>query len=346
MDVKELLKKYHSRLVKEAALKALLCGAIFGFVALLVFEFVAWIVAFGAIWLGAVVFVAVTAGAALLFYFKKFRPSMKQTAARIDRLGLEERVLTMKELENEASEIARIQREDTVRVLSANGINEKFIKIAVSVPIVVGVFVSAVFGVGMTAVSALAAHGTIGNGSEVIGGIVEEPKKQFEIEYEIYMGEGNIDGAPFQIVEEGDDASPVLAVPEEGFAFVFWSDGSEDPYRCDTAVSGNAKYYAVFLPVEDGEGDGIPMDGDEPSDLPADPDGEGNGGEQGDRNDPGTGAGGVYEEHNQVYDGETYYGGQVYQNAYDDAMERMSGDEELSDEDKDLINEYYKTIAK
>ena len=347
MDLKNILKKYRSKLVKEAVLKASFAGAVFGFSALLLYEFIAWMFAAKAVWLGAIVFVVVAGIAGALFYYKKFRPTAKQTAARIDKLGLEERVLTMTELEKENSEIAAMQRADTIKALSSNGISEKLIKIAVSVPMIIALVFSAVCGIGMTTVSALAAKGTIASGSETIAEVIDKEKaKQFEITYEVYMGEGMIEGDIFQVVEEGFDATPVLAVPEDGYAFVFWSDGSDDPYRADSNILASITYYAVFMPIEEGDGNGdLPGEGDEPSDLPGDFGEEGEGDETGE-GEPNKGAGGIYEEHNQVYDGETYYGGQVYQNAYEEALERLNENEELSDEEKELINEYFKTIAK
>ncbi|MGN1051900.1 MAG: hypothetical protein ACI4SH_00760 [Candidatus Scatosoma sp.] len=347
MDLKNVLKKYRSKLVKEAVLKASFTGAVFGFSALLLYEFIAWMFTAKAVWPGAIVFVVVTGGTGALFYFKKFRPTAKQTAARIDKLGLEERVLTMTELENENSEIAAMQRADTIKALNSNGISEKLIKIAVSVPMIIALVFSAVCGIGMTTVSALAANGTIAGGSETISEIIDnQPPKQFEVSYEVYMGEGMIEGDIFQVVEEGFDASPVMAVPEDGFAFVYWSDGSDDPYRTDGNIRASVTYYAVFLPIEEAGGNGdTPGEGDEPSDLPADFGGNGENNENG-NGDPNRGVGGKYEGHNQVYDGETYYGGQVYQNAYEEALERMNGNEDLSEEEKEFINEYYKTIAK
>ena len=147
MDLKNILKKYRSKLVKEAVIKASFAGAVFGFSALLLYEFIAWMFAAKAVWPGAIVFVVVAGGAGALFYFKKFRPTAKQTAARIDKLGLEERVLTMTELEKENSEIAAMQRADTIKALTSNGISEKLIKIAVSVPMIVALVFSAVCGI-------------------------------------------------------------------------------------------------------------------------------------------------------------------------------------------------------
>ena len=349
MNVRNVLEKYRKRLNVEAIVKSFALGAIFGFVSLLAYEFIDWLFEVKAVWFGVIVFIIVAAGVGFLFYFFRFRPSMRAVAKRVDELGLEERVLTMAEYENEQSGIYVMQREETVRTLRENGITEKLLKIILSVPCVLALCFSSVFGIGMTTVSALASAGVIDGGSKVIDDIVDsKPKLQYEIAYEVSVGEGYIEGEIFQIVEEGSSTSPVIAVPEDGYAFAYWSDKKDDPYRIDEEVTANATFYAIFLPIGDGsESDGdIPTEGDEPSDLPTDYQEGEQGGEESEDGDPAQGAGGKYESNNQVFDGETYYGGQVYRNAYEEALARMSESQEWSEEDKKLINEYFKTIAK
>ena len=347
MDINNILKKYRSKLTIEAVLRSAIFGSIFGFAGLLVFEFIAWMKNYKAVWVGAIVFVVIAAAAGVLSYFLRYRASVKKTAKRIDELGLEERVLTMVQFCNEESEIYKIQREETVRTLKSNGITEKFIKIAISIPCIICFIVTALCGIGMTTVSALSANGIISTGSEVIGGKDDEQaKKQFEISYEVLSGEGYIDGEIFQVVEEGSDASPVIAIPEDGFAFVKWSDGFDNPYRLDSYIISNATFYAVFMPISELDGNGdIPSEGDVPELLPTDYQESGEG-EESDSGKPAQGAGGVYEDHNQVFDGETYYGGQVYKNAYEEALERMAEEQGWTEEEKELIYEYFKTIAK
>lgn len=349
MNVTKVLEKYRKRVLTEAIVKSVAIGAIFGFVALILYEFADWAFEIKAAWIGAIVFVAITAGVGSLFFFFRFRPSVKAVAKRVDALGLEERVLTMTEFEKEQSAIYVMQREETIKTLKDNGITEKLLKIVLSVPCIIALCFSSVFGLGMTTVSALASAGVIDGGSKIIDDIIDnKPKPQYEITYEVSSGEGYIEGEIFQIVEEGSSTSAVIAVPEEGYAFAYWSDKNDDPYRVDENVTANATFYAVFLPISDGtESDGdIPSEGDEPSDLPADyKEGE-QGGEESDEGDPAQGAGGKYESNNQVFDGETYYGGQVYRNAYEEALKRIADSQEWSEEDKKLINEYFKTIAK
>lgn len=348
MEVKSILKKYRLKLTAEAVVKAAAFGAIFGFVALLCFEFTAWMYGYKEYWLGLIAFFGITIITGAAAFFLKFRPSAKKVAQRLDELGLEERVITMTEFENEQSEIYRMQREETVKTLKNNGITEKILKIVLSLPCLICLIVSATFGIGMTTVSALAAAGIIEDGSSVIGGLVNSgEKKKYEVSYEVYSGNGDILGEIFQVVEEGSSATPVIAIPEDGYAFVNWSDGSENPFRLDKNIRANFTCYAVFMPIADKNGDGdVPGEGDEPDDLPVDYKKGGNPGEEDESGKPSPGAGGVYENNNQVFDGETYYGGQVYKNAYSDAIERMAEEQGWTDEEKELINEYFKTIAK
>ncbi|MCH5164703.1 MAG: hypothetical protein J1F36_06790, partial [Clostridiales bacterium] len=114
MGSKKLFDKYYSRLAREAMLKAFIIGFIAGFAVNIVIAFVTLFFTDFKLWfvvaLGAGIIV--TAITALLLYFKAFKPTTKKIASRIDSLGLEERLITMTELENDESYIAMRQRED------------------------------------------------------------------------------------------------------------------------------------------------------------------------------------------------------------------------------------------
>lgn len=337
---KHMFKDYKSRLTKEAVIKALICGMIVGFSALFVSATVFWAIGFKHVWLCAIVWVVATAIAAPIFYAVKFRPTLKDIALRIDELGLEERILTMTELEGDDSYIAIKQRSDALSALET--VNAKLIAIAVSVPLIVAVSVSAVFGLGMTTVSALSATGVIKSGQELIEDATKEPEKQYEVTYEV-MGEGMIEGDEFQIVKEGENATGVMAVADDEWAFVMWSDGSQSPYREDTKITKDMVIIAVFMQIEEGmdpmdgedgeEGKGKPSDKGKPGDKPG----------EGDPSDNPQG-GGQYEPANQVIDGETFYGGATYDNAYEQMMEELAQSEDIPDELKDIIVDYFETI--
>ena len=47
-----------------------------------------------------------------------------------------------------------------------------------------------------------------------------------------------------------------------------------------------------------------------------------------------------------VIDGKTNYGGSTYDNAYDQAMEDLGGNDDISEDGKGVITDYLDTIAK
>ena len=347
----EFLKEYYEKLTKEGFIKSLLYGFLFGFTALLLTAALFWFMDWKAVWVCAIVFVLITAGVTALFFRFKFKPDKKYVAKRIDELGLEERMLTMAELEGDDSFIAKRQREDALQALST--VNASFIKLAISLPLIIAVSISGVLGLGMTTVSALSAADVIQSGSQVIDPDPEPEIKEFEICYEILDGEGMIIGetdesGPFQIVVEGHDALPVIAVPDEGWMFVGWEDGPMDPYRVDTNVTESKTYYAIFAEAEegdqesdqDGDGDG---EGDQSQNKPQGGE-NGNGQQQNPSQKPGMGAGGRYEPNNQVIDGETYYGGELFEDAYQDALDKVNKDGNMDDDDKGVIGGYFDGI--
>lgn len=57
---------------------------------------------------------------------------------------------------------------------------------------------------------------------------------------------GRVEGETKQLVDPGDTAGTVVAIPEEGYRFVEWSDGSKSATRTDIRVSKNQELVAVF----------------------------------------------------------------------------------------------------
>lgn len=357
MDNKQLFQKHYNRLRVEGIIKALVFGLIIGFAVDFVIAFITWFTPeFNGLWLALCVFVAVTAGSTVLLYFKKFKPTTKQVAARIDRLGLEERMITMAELENDESYIAMLQREDAKAKLSS--VDSKRIRFKVSAVAIVAVAILAVSGISMTTVTALSADGKIASGKEIIRDITADPDKFYEVSY-LIEGEGYIEGDPEQVVKEGESSTPVLAVAEDGWAFAYWDDGSGDenpptePERFDENVRENIVWTAVFMELEEGDGDG---DGDgegEPSDSDSDAPGEpGDPSDEDSSNgepkdpadgDPGNGSNGSSgsdkNDNNSVIDGDTYYG-DVYDDFHSKGESDMDGDG-LPGDHGDFVGDYW-----
>lgn len=293
-------------------------------------------------------FVAATAISTPLFYFCRFRPTIKQTARRVDSLGLEERLLTMTELEGDNSYIAVKQREDAVQALKK--VNARLIKFVFSVSLVVTLAIVGVFGTGMTTYAALSEV----SGRDLIRQALEGPAAQYEVIYQV-KGDGRIIGEERQVVTAGEKAQPVMAVADSDWVFVGWDDGNGNPLRLDTEINDDMVVYAVFEEMDgvdyiniddnaeiDGKGNQSGNNGNNnsPSDMlpPEDEDSNGPGDDQ-------DGSGGRYEGNGQIIDGGQYYGDH-YEAALEEAKQDLMNNENISEEDKQIIMDYFETIKK
>ena len=350
----KIFKEYYNRLAREGWLNAAVYGLTFAFMALFVSATAFWVFAIKQLWLVFVIFGVVAVGVTLLSYFVKFRPSTKDIARRVDALGLEERLLTMTQLQNDQSYIAMKQREDTLNALKA--ITAKDVKIAVSTVMLVLMSISLVFSMGATTVYALSTNGSLPTGGEMLGITSEDVIPEYELIYEESEG-GVIEGEIFQIVKEGESGTAVEAIPDDGYAFLGWAwiqDGkectSDDPYRIDENVQESMVFTAQFVEVkegnEEGDGDGEADEGDH---RPEESDGKGNG-NGGDQPPPPSGddgkegSGSHNAENKQIMNGNTYYGDSTLEDAEGQANEKMDGNENISDGEKDLVDDYYDTI--
>ncbi len=61
---------------------------------------------------------------------------------------------------------------------------------------------------------------------------------------------GTIDGKAEQEIEYGNDAEFVVAVPDVGYRFVKWSDGSNVPERQDKIITANKNVTAIFEKIK------------------------------------------------------------------------------------------------
>ena len=375
--LEKIMKQYYNRLAKEGWLNAFFAALIVGFSVMLLTAFAFWFTAFQYPWIAFIVFAAVTAGCTPLFFFTKFKPSKKQIAKRVDELGLEERLLTMAELEGDDSYIARKQREDAKAALA--NIQAKWLKIVASIPLVVGASVMMVCGVAMTTVAIASANGQLSSGQEIIGEATKPEPITYAVEF-LEDGGGIIEGEILQIIEEGGTIEAVIAVPDEGWYIEEWrwEIGGEEFTLTETDVffvedlfvETDIVITAVFSEAGDGSGGGGGGEGEgesedsenqeadadegEPSDEPSE--GEGEEGEDGNENpegenDPdsdnaGGGQGGTSHESDQIKDGKTDYGGTIYSEAVSDAEDELESNDEIPDDWKDIISDYYENIKK
>ena len=258
----------------------------------------------------------------------------------------------MHDYQNDDSLMARIQRENAKEKL--NKFDNKLIKLALPTFVVILLFVSIIFGAGLTTVSALASKGVIKTGQEIIGEVIPVIINQYEVSYEV-DGEGEILGDMFQVVQEGESTTEVEALAMDGWVFVGWSDNFDEIIRQELDVHQNLSFTAIFQELDEtdqGEDGGDGNEEGEPSDeeREGEPRGD-NTSDQVEKNgdpseEPGSGEGGKYESQNQVIDGQTYYGESTYDAAYESAMDSLQQDSGMSDGEKSIIGEYFSTIEK
>lgn len=67
----------------------------------------------------------------------------------------------------------------------------------------------------------------------------------FTLEYSAGFG-GSLTGNPSQMVDLGNNGTPVEALPDTGYHFTQWDDGSTQNPRTDTGVTGDLSVTAVF----------------------------------------------------------------------------------------------------
>ena len=345
METIKYFSNQQAKLKLDALVKSLLSGLIIGFGANFIASIVTWFLPTDFnLWISLGALVLVTAAATVIFYFKAFYPTVVKSARRLDRLGLEERLITMVEYEKDDSYIAEIQRQDAKSALMA--VESKNIKIKIRKLIWIPLIVASVMGASMTTVTTLADKGIIGSGDDFIESMKPEEREVFfAVTYDVEEG-GSIDGEADQLVLMGQDASAVTAVPDEGFVFLEWSDGYKKPYRNDKAIVKDLEIFAVFEPSGEGEGDGGgdgEGDGDGSQEGEA---GQGSGGgdnQEGEEgNNRGDSAGGKYDDWNQIIDGETYYRDKLLDPEYKDNLTRYleNNKDKLSPEEIKIIEHY------
>ena len=331
--------EYRSKLTFEAIVKSAMCGIGVGFGVGFVLALVFLLARIDTIWIMFVATFCVAAAAGAAFYFLRFRPNDVSNARRLDRLGLEERLVTMVELEGEDSYIAKIQREDAKASLEK--LDKKQLKIKISKGILIFTLISFVLGSGMI-VAKTFFHVEI---EELLDDFIKEEFTEYvTVNYEADDG-GTIDGEPLQDIVKGTDTMSVTAVADEGYMFKEWSDGYKQPTRFEQKVEESVTYTAIFMELEDEEGEeneqgGGDKDAQGESGGQSDEPGEGDqGAPDGEFNPNANAGGGQREPNNQIIDGETFYKEvlEYYQDLVNGQIEDNGG---LTDEEIDLIKKY------
>jgi len=337
LDPKKYFQKYHSRICFEAFLRSLLLGLVIGLGSAFAAAFVTWFLSFNGLWLTLAVLVAVTAGFTALFYFKVYQPTAMSNARRLDRYGLEERLITMVEYDGDDSYIAEAQRNDAKAELAK--FEAKQIKFKFSTKILVSCIISAVIGLGMTLITTLSSYGIVPTGNDVLNVLFPPPPDvYYEVKYVVAEeGTGYILGESSQSVIKGGNSEAVVAVAADGFIFKGWDDGNKSAERQEGEVLTALEFSAIFIHVDDDNADES-EDEEEADDLPEDSGGEGPG--EGEGEGSGDGAAGKYEDYNQIINGSEYYRDHL-SDAQDNIDNSLQEDGDgLTDEQKEVIKNY------
>ena len=344
MKNNKFFPEHQKKLKTEAVIRSVLCGLTIGFGVNFLAALAIWFMPvndFLALILSMPILLVVTAVVAWIFYVKRFRPNDTMNARRIDRLGLDERAITMVELENDDSYMAKAQRADAQAALA--NVDKKQLKMRISGAVIALVVICAVLSGGMNTVNALGGLGVIPSGDELLNSVVDEVQTVYvKVDYVAGTG-GMIEGDESQIIVQGTDTEFVTAVAEDGYMFKRWSDGVTDPTRNDLAVMEDITITAVFMELDD---DGSDDDGE--GDKPTDAVGNSNL-SNGDENDEGdddndsdneSSGGGAWEPNNQIIDGKTYYRDILEE--YQEAAEELLKDPDngLTEAEIELIKKY------
>lgn len=340
----------YKKLTAEAIIKSLIRGMLVAFGAVFVLGAIFWITGINNLplvigFLGGTL-VLVTASAGAIFYFAKLRPTIVTNARRIDSIGLEERAVTMLEFKNEDSVMINLQRNDALNALSK--VDEKAISFRFNKKIITAFAITAVLSLAMSTVSSLSAAGLLPSGSELIVEANERPE-YVPISYIAEDG-GYIEGETDQLVLLGENADPVVAVPEEGYSFEGWDDSYKKPTRHDKEIDHPLVLTAIFVPIgDDGEDMGDDMESGEDGEAPGEEQGDGSDdpgeeGTPGEETEPGESGASKYNKANQIIDGESYYR-EFLEEYRDDIIELLKKKtEELTEEERAIIEAYINIV--
>ncbi len=351
----DVFAKCRKDLVKEGVIKSAIWGLVVGSAVCFIIALATWFTDFNGLWLSIGALIVLSIAMTPVFYFTLYRPNNKRVAERLDRLGFDERIITMNELKDDDSFIARLQRQDAVNtVVEANKrAGGKLLTVKVAIAAIVAVSVIGAFGVGMTAVTGLAAYGVIPNGADLWHKTFSsDDNVVYTVKYNADNG-GKIQGNVVQSVQSGKSTLAVVATADDGFMFVKWidSDGNEyteSPSRYEDKVYKNMVFTAYFEEVDDVEDD--PLEGNEPPDdsnqnpsddfAPGDPN---NSDQQGpsDPGDPGDdNGGGGTNQNDWIIDGNTPYE-EKFDYYYQMAMDKLANNEEIPPELREIIEGYF-----
>ena len=99
----------------------------------------------------------------------------------------------------------------------------------------------------------------------------EEKDDNFVLVTYAVDGGGMIYTNDTQLIEKGASTESVTAVANDGWVFIGWDDGNENPTRMDKSITEDTVFTAIFVTDEGFETDDDTDEGDAPNDAPLNP---------------------------------------------------------------------------
>ncbi|MBE6634760.1 MAG: hypothetical protein E7617_00980 [Ruminococcaceae bacterium] len=343
MKERRFFDKYYERLRSEALIRSVILGMSVGCTVISVLMLTFWMLAVSGTVIGILAGVLAGALSGILSYFLKYRPTDRSVARRIDRHGLEERMITMLELKDDTSYIASLQRADAEQSLEGLGKDRIGYKFSLGMLI----FTSFAFALSLvfSLVCILAESGIIPYGKDLLlGGAV---RREATVTYIAGEG-GSVRGEDKQTVKTGNDGTPVRAIADEGWIFIGWDDGNNSPERFEKTVLEDITVKALFEKIDgsDSGEDESDSANDTPSASSNQENGSGSSDEEGGDNPENGGegqGGGKWQDKNQFIDGATYYRDylELY---YQYAMGIFDSETDIPDDIKEFFETYFSGI--
>lgn len=338
----EVIKKCRHDMQKERIVKSVLWGLAAGFAVIFVLAFITWIFEFKGLWLSLGLGVAAWIGVALALYFVAFSFTDMDVMKRIDRTGLDERMITMYQLQGDTSYMAQRQREDAQAAFSAavKKSGGQLIKTKIATAIICATSIACPLGAGMAVVTGLSDYDVIPTLHEMFteDGVLGGHGSSTPTYKVTYMVGGETDGGAIMIsnVEEGNTdfvqkggSSSAKAVITQGYYIERWEKDGEEYYPNNVGyqplrfsadnIQKNMTVTVVFAKYDDEADDGFyyycdpdKKGGPDDKEHPKDFDDNNNENEQNPDNqptpNPGNGAGGGSSiPGNTIIDNETQY---------------------------------------
>ncbi|MCH5155619.1 MAG: hypothetical protein J1F69_03345 [Clostridiales bacterium] len=365
----QMIEKCRADLKRESIIKSVLCGMIIGLSVTFLIAFITWFfVETNGLWIALGVGLGLWAISAPLLYFFKFIPNDMTVMRRLDRAGLDERMITMYELQGDTSYMATRQRNDAEQAfdtaLKASG--GKIVKVKIATAMICVASIVGGLALAMSVVTGLSDYGVIPSVNQMISGDgAGAGGREYTVEFMVSaQGGGTINGVEkvTQKVRAGGSSSVRVkpAADENGLMYYLdkWVDGDGNEYYTNSPVFvvNNVRKSMVFTavfesePVDDEAGLGYYFDPDgkgddqmqQPGDNPSDGDNPMPGGDNKPappQNAPG--GGNPTEANNTIIDGETPYDAE-YDYYYQLAMEMLAnGTEGYPPELVEMLEAYF-----